>query len=61
MTVYILGALIAYLVGSFNTAFFVSKFKKIDIRAGGSGNLGASNATLTLGWKWGVLVGGKQN
>ena len=56
MTVYILGALIAYLVGSFNTAFFVSKFKKIDIRAGGSGNLGASNATLTLGWKWGVVV-----
>lgn len=56
MTVYILGAIIAYLVGSINTAFFLSKALKKDIRTGGSGNLGASNATLTLGWKWGIFV-----
>lgn len=56
MTVYILGAIIAYLVGSLNTAFFLSKALKKDIRTGGSGNLGASNATLTLGWKWGIFV-----
>lgn len=56
MYVYIIGALIAYLVGSINTAFFLSKILKKDIRKGGSGNLGASNATLTLGWKWGVFV-----
>ena len=41
MTVYILGAIIAYLVGSINTAFFLSKALKKDIRTGGSGNLGA--------------------
>lgn len=57
MTVYILGALIAYLAGSINTAFIISKILKKDIRSGGSGNLGASNTTLTLGWKWGVFVG----
>ena len=57
MIVYILGAVISYLIGSFNTAFFLSKILKKDIRSGGSGNLGASNATLTLGWKWGLLVG----
>lgn len=56
MIVYILGAVIAYLVGSINTAFFLSKILKKDIRSGGSGNLGASNATLTLGWKWGIFV-----
>ena len=56
MTVYILGAVIAYLIGSINTAFFISKILKKDIRSGGSGNLGASNATLTLGWKWGIFV-----
>ena len=57
MYVYILGALIAYLIGSFSTSFFLSKILKKDIRNGGSGNLGASNTTLTLGWKWGLLVG----
>jgi len=57
MYVYILGALIAYLIGSFSTAFLLAKILKKDIRRGGTGNLGASNTTLTLGWKWGVLVG----
>ena len=57
MILYVLGALISYLVGSINTAFFLSKILKKDIRSGGSGNLGASNATLTLGWKWGIVVG----
>ena len=46
MTVYILGALIAYLAGSINTAFIISKILKKDIRSGGSGNLGASNTTF---------------
>lgn len=57
MIVYILGALAAYLIGSINTAFFLSKVLKKDLRSGGSGNLGASNTTLLLGWKWGVFVG----
>lgn len=57
MAVYIIGGLIAYLVGSINTAYILAKIKKKDLRSGGSGNLGASNTTLLLGWKWGVFVG----
>ena len=57
MAVYIVGAVIAYLLGCINTAFIVAKCKKKDLRSGGSGNLGASNTTLLLGWKWGVFVG----
>ena len=30
--------------------------KNVDLRAGGSGNLGASNATALLGWSAGILV-----
>ncbi len=28
----------------------------MDIRTKGSGNAGASNVTITLGWRWGILV-----
>lgn len=46
----------AYLIGTLNPAFFFAKFKKVDLRSGGSGNLGASNATILMGWKVGILV-----
>ena len=49
--------LAAYLIGSFNTAYFLGKHKKVDIREGGSKNLGASNAMVIMGWKAGILVG----
>ena len=47
----------AYLIGSSNMAFYLSKLQKKNIRSSGSGNLGASNAVILLGWKAGVLVG----
>ena len=47
----------AYLIGSSNMAFYLSKLQKKNIRSGGSGNLGASNAVILLGWKAGILVG----
>ncbi len=47
----------AYLIGCSNMALYLSKAKKVDMRSGGSGNLGASNATILLGWKAGILVG----
>lgn len=55
--IYIIGSLIAYLIGSISTSLIVSTVKKKDLRAGGSKNLGASNTTLLLGWKCGVIVG----
>lgn len=47
----------AYLIGCFNTAYFLGKRKKMDIRESGSKNPGASNAMVTMGWKAGVIVG----
>lgn len=53
---YILVIVLAYLLGSSSMALYLSKFRKVDFRGKGSGNLGASNATLLLGWWAGVLV-----
>lgn len=46
-----------YLLGCSNMALYLSKLKGINLRDGGSGNLGASNAMLRMGWKAGILVG----
>ena len=54
---YILMILLGYAVGCSNMAFYLSKLNGVDFRAGGSGNLGASNATVLMGWKAGILVG----
>ena len=54
---YVIVILVAYLMGASNMALYLSKLKRYDIRNGGSGNLGASNTTLMLGWRAGVLVG----
>ena len=53
---YILVIIGAYLLGCSNMALYISKIKKVDARAGGSGNLGASNATALMGWRAGVTV-----
>lgn len=54
---YVLIAVLSYVVGSSNMALYLSKAKGIDMRKGGSGNLGASNALVLMGWKAGILVG----
>ena len=48
--------LLGYLLGCSNMAWYLSKFQKADLRSGGSGNLGASNAVILLGWKAGALT-----
>jgi glycerol-3-phosphate acyltransferase PlsY len=53
---YVLVILLAYLLGCSNMALYISKIKKLDLRAGGSGNLGASNATALMGWRAGATV-----
>ena len=47
----------SYLLGCFNTAYFLGKKKKVNILESGSGNPGASNAMATMGWGAAVLVG----
>ena len=53
---YLMIILAAYLLGSSNMAYWLSLINKVDIRKNGSGNLGASNATVLLGWGAGVIV-----
>jgi len=38
-------------------AYYIAKLKRIDMRGHGSGNLGASNAAIVLGWGPGIAVG----
>lgn len=50
-------ALLSYLIGCFSSAYFVGKvFKRIDIRAHGSGNVGSTNAMRVMGKKLGILT-----
>jgi len=57
MTVALLaGLVLAWLMGSIPTAYLVGKAYGVDLRTVGSGNLGATNALRTLGWKAGLLV-----
>jgi len=54
---YLIAAVLGYLLGSSNMAYYIAKAKKADLTSAGSGNLGASNATILLGWKAGIAVG----
>lgn len=55
---YILVILICYVVGSINPALITGKkVRNIDIRDVNSKNAGTSNIAITLGLKWGVVVG----
>ena len=53
---YFFVVLMGYLLGCSNMAFYLAKLRNADLRSGGSGNLGASNAVVLLGWKAGVLT-----
>ena len=56
MLAYIAAILIGYVLGCSNMAFYLGKLKKVDVRHSGSGNLGASNAMMLMGWGAGVLT-----
>ena len=53
---YLIAVALGYLLGCSNLAYYISRSKKKDIRCAGSGNLGASNATVLFGWKAGIAV-----
>ena len=53
---YIAIAVAAYLLGSIPFGFLVAKAKGIDIRAAGSGNIGATNTMRVLGKPAGIFV-----
>lgn len=52
----IFGVLIAYLAGSIPSAYLAGKFRGVDLRQHGSGNLGATNVVRVLGPRIGAVV-----
>lgn len=48
--------IISYLLGSIPTAYLEAKANRVDIFQVGSGNMGATNVTRALGFKWGLFV-----
>ena len=53
---YIVICIIGYLLGCSNMACYIAKAKGVELSSGGSGNPGASNAVILMGWRAGVLV-----
>ena len=53
---YLLSTALGYLLGCSSMAYYIGMFRKKDPRTAGSGNLGASNATVLFGWKAGIAV-----
>ena len=53
---YIVVIALAYLLGCSNMAIYLAKLNQVDLSAGGSGNPGASNAVILMGWRAGVLT-----
>ena len=56
MVPYLAAILIGYLLGCSSMALYIARFNKVDIQKKGTGNLGASNAMLLMGWGAGVLT-----
>lgn len=54
---YIIAIVAGYLIGGSNMAYYISRRENVDLQKNGSGNLGASNTTILLGWKAGITVG----
>jgi glycerol-3-phosphate acyltransferase PlsY len=52
----VLAILVAYLCGSIPFGLVVARWRKIDLRSVGSGNIGATNAARALGKGYGLLV-----
>lgn len=53
---YVIVTALGYLLGCSSMAFYLSKLKKVDIKNNGTGNLGASNTVVLMGWGSGVAV-----
>lgn len=49
-------ALVGYLFGCIHGSQLIGKLKGVDIKNSGVKNAGASNTTIVLGWKYGIMV-----
>lgn len=53
---FLIASVIGYLFGCLHGSQLVGKYKNVDIKKAGVKNAGASNTTILLGWKYGILV-----
>ena len=53
---YVIVIVLSYLLGSISASYFIGKLNGINVKKSGSGNLGASNMVVLMGWKTGVFV-----
>jgi len=53
---YIVGIILSYLLGGIPFGYLIAITKGIDIRAEGSGNIGATNVSRVLGRKYGLII-----
>ena len=53
---YIFVCLMGYLIGSSSMSFYLGKLNGFNMKEKGTGNLGASNTMMLMGWKAGILV-----
>jgi len=53
---FLIASVIGYLFGCLHGSQLVGKYKNVDIKKAGVKNAGASNTTILLGWKYGLLV-----
>lgn len=56
MTIWVVAAIVGYVLGMLNPASLIARVRRIDLRRIGSGNPGATNVGRALGVRWGVLV-----
>lgn len=54
---YIPLVLVCYAIGSLSMAYFMGRLHGINLKEKGSGNLGATNAVIVMGWKEGIITG----
>ncbi|WP_047980998.1 glycerol-3-phosphate acyltransferase [Ornithinibacillus contaminans] len=52
----VISLFIGYLIGCIHGSQLIGNYKKIDIKNTGVKNAGASNTTILLGWKYGIIV-----
>jgi len=55
-SIWVIGGAFSYLLGSIPFGFLIAKFKGVDIRKLGSGNIGATNVFRSIGKKLGILT-----
>jgi glycerol-3-phosphate acyltransferase PlsY len=52
----LLACAVSYVLGSIPSGFLIAKARHVDIRAIGSGNIGATNVFRSVGKGWGILT-----